>query len=542
MGGLRYVTSASLPSRCASWLAELGSHRRARPLPELDTAALLLVDLQRYFGDPASHAFLPALDAVLPNCLRLAQSFRAAGRPVLATQHLDERDSSMTRWWNGRILPNDLMADLMPEVRELDTPVIAKDSYSAFQGTALERRLRDAGCETVVIAGVATHLCCETTARHAFVLGFDVVVVADGCASFDEELHLGSLRGLAHGVAVVSDTAGVGAGLGSEPRGRQGIQQRELADREAPNEGRSQLAIVGGGPAGIAAAVQALRSDVDLTLFEPGPLGGWARTADHIENYPGFPGGISGRRLIERFTAQLSAYALEPVTRRVEAISRDHETLTLTLDDGSQHRASTVIVATGTEGRDHPQIEGAVERADALPRRLKGKKIALVGGGEAAVDQALNVRRRGAEQVTVLARGSFRALPLLLDQARQLAIELWTESVLIAARPGVLGVEREGRQVELPVDHVVVCTGKVPRLPALPTNLGRVPPTNLGRVPRTDLVGCTAVPGLYVVGDARRGRYRQVAIACGDGVAAAMHAADYLRGAAWPDLEPSVEA
>jgi bifunctional isochorismate lyase/aryl carrier protein len=535
VGGLRYITCASLDGRCASWLAELAVYRRGRPLPQLETSALLLVDLQRYFGDPTSHAFVPALDAVLPRCLELADLFRRAGRPVMLTQHVDaDANSPMSRWWRGHILSNDPLAGLMPEVRGLG-PVVTKASYSAFHQTTLEEQLRAAGCNTLVIAGVATHLCCETTARHAFVLGFDSVVVADGCASFDEDLHLGALRGLSHGVAVVADVREIATRLAGDSASETNLGHAKQPECFAS----SQLAVIGAGPAGIAAAIQGRRSGLHVTLFDPREPGGWARTADQIENYPGFPGGISGRRLSARFAAQLATFDLksEPHTISSIALDQQGQGFILSLDDGTERRATAVIVATGTQPRPH-RLAGAA-RADALPVQLKGKTVVVVGGGEAAVDQALAVKRRGAK-VFVVARGSFRALPLLLDRARQLEVELWDQSPVVEASPGALTVERGGRRLELSVDHLLVCTGKEPLLPHLPKTLGSDPTTNLGHVPPTNSSGCTTVPGLYLIGDARRGRYRQVAIACGDGVAAAMHAAEFLlHGVPWP---PKLEA
>lgn len=555
MAGLRYVTPEALDRRCRRWLAQTARYRRDRPLPDLSRSALLIVDAQRYFGDATSHAYLPALEVVLPRIVGLAEAFQAAGRPVFATRHVDDpqHPTTMARWWRGSVA-SDEQAELLPAIAAL-TPdrVWDKASYSAFEGTDLAAALQASGCASVVVVGVATHLCCETTARQAFVLGFDVVVVADGCASFDEDLHLGALRGLAHGVAVVAASEELHQSLAGQPGA---AEQAPLAEPSSdapldaplddPVDGLLDLAIVGAGPAGLAAALQARRSDLSVCLFDPGPPGGWARTAEHVENYPGFPGGIDGARLLDRFVAQLELHGAPPrQERRVEAIDQGDEGLWLELDDGTRRRARAVVVATGTEARKldddlTPQLGSlAVTRVDALPPKLEGWRVLIVGGGEAAIDQALAARSRGAT-VQVIARGSFRALPLLLAQAKEQGVAL-KEQTWIAERLG----DAEDRPAQLmlggqdgvwltSVDAVVICVGKQPSWPRLPAELA----PSVGAVPDTNHAGCTAIPGLYLAGDVRRGRYRQIAIAVGDGIAAAMHAASYLRAEEpWPRRE-----
>lgn len=337
MAGLRYVTPEALERRCRRWMAQIARYRRDRPLPELSQAALLIVDVQGYFGDAASHAYLPALDAVLPRIVELATAFRAAGRPIFATQHVDDpaQPTAMTRWWRGSV-ETEQQAELLPAIAALSPDRIwVKQSYSAFEGTDLVEALRATSCQSLVVVGVATHLCCETTARQAFVDGFDVVVVADGCASFDEDLHVGALRGLAHGVAVVAEgrellraLAGAKASAKGEAAPLAPVEDEASIPLGDHPERPLDLAIIGAGPAGLAAALQARRSDLRASLFDPDPWGGWARTAEHVENYPGFPGGIDGGQLLDRFVAQLGSMAPPPARDIASRPSRWAKTAT----------------------------------------------------------------------------------------------------------------------------------------------------------------------------------------------------------------------
>lgn len=171
-------------------------------------AALLVVDMQRYFLDPRSHAFIPGALEVLPNILQLVAAFRQASLPVLFTRHGNRAEDAgaMMRWWGGVLETHSAYWALHEDISALaaEEDLIDKSRYDAFFGTDLHGRFQSAGVTEIHVCGVMTHLCCETTARSAFVLDYDVVVVADATASYNYALHLGSLRNLAQGFARIA--------------------------------------------------------------------------------------------------------------------------------------------------------------------------------------------------------------------------------------------------------------------------------------------------------------------------------------------------
>ena len=222
MGREAYVAKRTLAAAVRRWERALRPWARRRPFPRLHGAALLVLDMQRCFADPEGEAFLPAARTVLANILALRDAFRAAGRPVAFTRHAhrpDECRGSMGRHWAWLIREGTRDADLLRELAPLRTePVFRKMQYSAFRGTGLPAWLRRQRVDTLVVTGVMTHLCVETTAREAFVREFDVIVPLDACATSDETLHLGALRSLANGFGVVPPTKELLRRLGGRRR------------------------------------------------------------------------------------------------------------------------------------------------------------------------------------------------------------------------------------------------------------------------------------------------------------------------------------
>jgi isochorismate hydrolase len=195
-----YFTSKQIEQQAQRMLDALGI--RKRPI-EWDHPALLVLDMQEYFLSPDSHAFVPSAPAILPGILDLIDAFTRANTPVIFTRHLNTPDDAgmMARWWRDLLTRDHPHAGLVKPLAVKARTVIEKSQYDAFHQTDLDRRLRTAGITDVVVTGVMTHLCCETTARSAFMHGYRVWFAADGTASYNADFHLAALRSLSHGFA-----------------------------------------------------------------------------------------------------------------------------------------------------------------------------------------------------------------------------------------------------------------------------------------------------------------------------------------------------
>jgi isochorismate hydrolase len=197
-------------SRADRFMKEVGpylsSHRSAAGRFSAGDSVLLVIDMQRYFLDKSSRSYLPDSKDILDNVSKLIDAYRANSLPIIYTRHAhlkNEKPGAMARWWKDLIWDGDDMSEIVPELApKADELIIRKSHYSAFAGTDLEERLQAMHSKGVVITGVMTHLCCETTARDAFMRDFDVFFVVDGTASESEDLHVSSLKTLTDGFAI----------------------------------------------------------------------------------------------------------------------------------------------------------------------------------------------------------------------------------------------------------------------------------------------------------------------------------------------------
>lgn len=201
----QYFTEDSIDHKAREMLAEVKDLRAQHPLNfNPRRAALLVLDMQNYFFDESSHAYVPSSHAILPRVVRLIEVFQEMNRPVVFTRHLntDTDAGMMSRWWRDLVREGTPRGEILRELHSSECPVIYKTQYDAFHETELEDMLRKSVIVQVVVCGVMTHLCCETTARSAFMRGFEVLFAVDGTATYNEAFHMATLRNLAHGFAV----------------------------------------------------------------------------------------------------------------------------------------------------------------------------------------------------------------------------------------------------------------------------------------------------------------------------------------------------
>lgn len=196
-----YFTSANLEQKAHELCLPFEHSRRRRfehfsPLQ----SALLVLDMQLYFIEQSSHAWVPGAAVILPGIQALIHGYRLLNLPVIFTRHLNTPSDAgqMSSWWRELITGSNPLSQLTPLLDTAGSPVVDKSQYDAFHGTNLAERLP---VPQLVICGLMTHLCCETTARSAFMHGFEVFFCVDGTATYREDFHRASLLNLAHGFA-----------------------------------------------------------------------------------------------------------------------------------------------------------------------------------------------------------------------------------------------------------------------------------------------------------------------------------------------------
>jgi isochorismate hydrolase len=212
-----YLNEHNLPQKTDQWMTRIKqlvpSYRRGKLV--MSQAALLLIDLQRFFTSPDSHAFVPSSEAIISSCQRLAEYFHAQHRPVIHTWYaMNEGEVPlMERFWKHVLRPEEPVAALDVRIPRRKTDlIIRKPSYATFNSPDGPRLLDYLGrhqCNQILIAGLMTHLCVDMAAREAFLSSFEPFIVADATASIAEELHLTTLISAAHGYAHVTRVADI---------------------------------------------------------------------------------------------------------------------------------------------------------------------------------------------------------------------------------------------------------------------------------------------------------------------------------------------
>ena len=213
-----YVTPGSLEEKAQNWLSKIEPFNQHRMQFNREKSALLVIDMQEFFLDPASPTFTCGGLAILPTVKRLIHAFREADRPVIYTCHVHHPDridvGIMGWWWEGMCVEGSVESKVHDDIAPLpNEKVIFKHRYSAFYNTDLETVLRCLKVEDLVISGIMTNLCCESTTRDAYYRDYRVFFLADGTGSVNEEMHLASLLNLAFGFAFVTTADEIIQGL-----------------------------------------------------------------------------------------------------------------------------------------------------------------------------------------------------------------------------------------------------------------------------------------------------------------------------------------
>ncbi len=204
-----FFTEENKQTKINAWEKEIGAYFSKKRTFKIDTdnIALLVIDLQKYFTDPTSHAYIPSINTILPSIKKIIQIFRNVKQPIFFTKHglqpQDQKKAIMTKWWRGQLSFTDPMSNLCSKIPTTDSDlIINKSTYDCFYQTNLENALLSLNITQLVITGVHTHLCCETTARAAFCRNFLVWLPIDCLMTYNESLHVNSLKSASHGFAI----------------------------------------------------------------------------------------------------------------------------------------------------------------------------------------------------------------------------------------------------------------------------------------------------------------------------------------------------
>jgi thioredoxin reductase (NADPH) len=292
------------------------------------------------------------------------------------------------------------------------------------------------------------------------------------------------------------------------------------------------LVIIGGGPAGLAAAIYAAREGIDAIVVEASALGGQAGISDRIDNYPGFPDGISGADLAERFVTQARRYGVELLAAvSVTALERDGEDLVTSLSSGQELTSPAVIVATGSTYRrlevpGEDELIGAGVHFCATcdgPFYKGADEVIVIGGGNSALEEGLHLSEF-AHRVRVLAKSALTASSLLEERVRtdpQFVIHTDMDVVGLEGDRGqfeaVIARDRDDGTVRrFPAAAAFVFIGLRPNSAFLSADFERDDAGFLVTGPTMQ----TSVTGVFAAGDVRSGSTKQLGSAVGDGIAA----------------------
>jgi thioredoxin reductase (NADPH) len=279
--------------------------------------------------------------------------------------------------------------------------------------------------------------------------------------------------------------------------------------------------VIGGGPAGITAALYLARSDVSVALVEKLSPGGQMLMTHLIENYPGFPDGIEGWKLADLMAAHLGHYAVDRIGDEVRAIETVDGRHRVTVG-GETIEATALVLCTGARYK-RVGIPGEKE--------FRGQTVAVIGGGNSALEESLYLSRLVKKLYLIHRRDDFRGQKCYQDRCSvSPVIEILRSSVVcsISGTDSVTGIEvrdvKSGDCHTIPVDGVFVFVGFEPQGDFYPDGLDR----DSGGFIRTDDEMRTSIPGIFAAGDIRSKSCRQVATAVGDGASAAHAAYAYI--------------
>ncbi len=298
------------------------------------------------------------------------------------------------------------------------------------------------------------------------------------------------------------------------------------------------IIIIGGGPAGLTAGLYTTRAKLKSLLLEKGLTGGLVTTTEWVENYPGFEEGILGAELAQKMEKQAVKFGLEITQGNVAKVTIKDKTKEVTLEDGQKYEAKSIILATGAhprnlkiEGEDKFRGKGVSYCATCDGAFFKGESIAVVGGGDSAVQEAIFLTKFADTVYIVHRRDKLRAEKILQERAfSNSRIKFVWDSVpeQIAGEAGVNALHirnvKTDKKTVLHVQGVFIYIGYNPNTEFI-AGLANLDKDNYIIA---DENMSTSAPGIFAAGDVRSKLLKQIATAVGDGATAAVAAEKYI--------------
>jgi thioredoxin reductase (NADPH) len=304
----------------------------------------------------------------------------------------------------------------------------------------------------------------------------------------------------------------------------------------------TRLAVLGSGPAGYTAAIYAARAGLNPIVIQGIQPGGQLTTTTDVENYPGFREVIQGPWLMEEMQAQAEHVGTKTVWDHIASVDLSCRPFRLTGDSGTQYFADTLVIATGAQAKwlnlpseEHMKGRGASACATCDGFFYRGKKVAVIGGGNTAVEEALYLTNHSHDVTLIHRRDSLRAEKILQDRlfSNPHVKVIWDSEVLEFVGGGdpeaLVGLDirnkRTGETSRVEVDGAFVAIG---HKPATELFEGKLDLDEDGYIKVEAGTTKTNIPGVFACGDVMDKIYRQAVTAAGTGCMAALDAEKYL--------------